>query len=175
MTNYQWDSYFVELFDACVDEYDDGNKDFATWFSDDDQAFLDSIGYTQQEFFDFVEDNVNSDGAEPTGTTALLVAAVRRDYFHVIQKGKPSDNVVEASTLPAKSSELDGFVWLPRIISKARAKLKGELDDDTMFGCGGDRAFLTEHDIHPADFLRAVWAAGDDDSKIVEFVKSQRL
>ena len=172
MNNYQWDSYFVELFDACVDEYDEGNKDFPTWFSEEDQDFLDSMGYTQREFFDFVEDNVTSDGAGPTGTTALLVAAVRRDFFRVIQNGVRSENVVEASTLPAKTAELDGIVWLPRIIAKARAKLNGELDDDTMFCCGGDRAFLSKHDIHPADFLRAVWSACDDDQKIVAFVKA---
>ncbi|NRB76342.1 MAG: hypothetical protein HRU46_18430 [Verrucomicrobiales bacterium] len=40
-----------------------------------------------------------------------------------------------------------------------------------MFSCGGDRNFLRTHDIAPSDFLRAVWAAGDDDSKIVDFVK----
>jgi hypothetical protein len=171
--HYQWDSYYVELFDACVDEYDAGNKDFPTWFSDEDIEFLDSIGHTQREFFDFVEDNVTSGGDGPTGTTALLVAAVRRDYFRVVQKTIPSTNVVPASSLPPKTAELAGLVWLPRIIAKARAKLKGELDDDTMYCCGGDRAFLTRQNIHPADFLRAVWAAGDDDQKIIDFIKTK--
>lgn len=174
MTDYTWDSYFVELFDACVDEYDDGNKDFETWFTEDDMAFLESIGYTQREFFDFVEDNCTSDGEDPTAITALLVAAVRRDYFHVVQKSKRSDKTVASATLPEKTAELEGFVWLPRIIAKARAKLRGELDNDTMYGCGGDRAFLTRHDIHPADFLRLVWAAHDDDRMIIEFVKSRK-
>lgn len=171
--HYQWDSYYVELFDACVDEYDAGNKDFPTWFSDEDIEFLDSIGHTQREFFDFVEDNVTSGGDGPTGTTALLVAAVRRDYFRVVQKTIPSTSVVPASSLPPKTAELAGLVWLPRIIAKARAKLKGELDDDTMYCCGGDRAFLTRQNIHPADFLRAVWAAGDDDQKIIDFIKTK--
>jgi hypothetical protein len=48
------------------------------------------------------------------------------------------------------------------------------MDPDTMFGCGGDRAFLSKYDIHPADFLRVVWAAGDDDQKILAYVKSKR-
>ena len=170
--HYQWDSYFVELFDACVDEYDDGNKDFATWFSEEDLEFLTSIGCKQREFFDLVEDNVTSDGVGPTGTTALLIAAVRRDYFRVVQKGTASTHVVPASSLPPKTAELAGFVWLPRIIAKARAKLKGELDEDTMFGCGGDRAFLSRLNVHPADFLRAVWAAGDDDQKAVDYLKA---
>jgi hypothetical protein len=156
-----------------VDEYDEGNKDFASWFSDDDIDFLDSIGHSQREFFDFVEDNVTSGGDGPTGTTALLVAAVRRDYFRFVQKGIPDTTVVPAATLPAKSAELAGLVWLPRIIAKARAKLKGQLDEDTMYCCGGDRDFLTRQNIHPADFLRAVWAAGDDDQKIIDFIQAQ--
>ncbi len=171
--HYQWDSYFVELFDACVDEYDDGNKDFSTWFSDEDLEFLDAIGCRQREFFDFVEDNVTSDGAGPSGTTALLIAAVRRDYFRVVQSSVPGTRIVPASSLPAKTAEVAGLVWLPRIIAKARAKLKGELDDNTMFCCGGDRAFLARVNIHPADFLRAVWAAEDDDQKIIDYVKAQ--
>jgi len=170
--HYKWDSYFVELFDACVDEYDEGNKDFPTWFTEEDQDFLDSIGCTQREFFDFVEDNVTSDGTNPTATTALLITAVRRDYFQVVQKSTPSSTTVPASSLPAKTAELAGHVWLPRIIAKARAKLKGQLDEDTMYGCGGDRAFLAKQNIHPADFLRAVWAAGDDDQKIISFLPS---
>lgn len=172
--NYLWDSYFVELFDACVDEYDDGNKDYESWFSDEDQEFLKSIGCKEREFFDFVEDNVTSGGEDPTAITALLVAAVRRDYFQVVQKGVLSDKIVDPATLPAKTAAVEGFVWLPRIIVKARAKLRGEMDPDTMYGCGGDRAFLSQHDIHPADFLRVVWAAGDDDQKIIEFVKSRQ-
>lgn len=172
--HYIWDSYFVELFDACVDEYDDGNKDYESWFSDEDQAFLKAIGCREREFFDFVEDNVTSGGEDPTAITALLVAAVRRDYFLTIQKGVASEKVIIPSDLPAKSAELEGFVWLPRIIAKANAKLRGEMDPDTMFGCGGDRAFLSKHDIHPADFLRVVWAADGDDSKIVAYVKSRQ-
>ncbi len=173
MKHYLWDSYFVELFDACVDEYDEGNRDFESWFSDEDQEFLRSIGCREREFFDFVEDNVTSGGENPTAITALLVAAVRRDYFLTIQKGVPSTRIVAPSELPAKTAELDGIVWLPRILVKARAKLRGEMDPDTMFGCGGDRAFLEKFDIHPADFLRVVWAAGDDDTKVLAYVKAR--
>ena len=134
MKHYTWDSYFVELFDACVDEYDEGNEDFESWFCDEDQDFLKSIGCREREFFDFVEDNVGSGGEEPTAITALLVAAVRRDYFLTIQKGVPSPHLVAPSELPEKTAELDGIVWLPRILVKARAKLRGEMDPDTMFG-----------------------------------------
>lgn len=171
--HYQWDAYFVELFDACVDEYDNDNQDYATWFSDEDQDFLDSIGCSQREFFDFVEDNITADTNGPTGTTVLLITAVRRDYFQVVQNGIPTTTTIPASSLPEKTAELAGLVWLPRIIAKARAKLKGQLDEDTMYGCGGDRDFLARQNIHPADFLRAVWAAGDDDQKIIDFIKAR--
>jgi hypothetical protein len=172
MKQYQWDSYFVELFDSCLDEYDDGNKDYESWFSDEDLEFLKSIGYRDREFFDFVEDNASSEGEDPTGTTALLIAAVRRDYLRVVQKGVTSTRTIRPEELPAKTAELAGIPWLPRIIAKARAKLRGEMDPDTMYGCGGDRAFLSKFDIHPADFLRAVWAAGEDDQAIIDYVKS---
>ena len=54
-----------------------------------------------------------------------------------------------------------------------RAKLRGEMPSDLMFDCGGDRKFLQSVNHHPADFLRHVWAAGDDDRKIIEVVKKQ--
>jgi hypothetical protein len=171
--HYIWDAYFAELFDSCVQEYDDDNRDPTSWFTEEDEAFFTAIGCRSREFFDFVEDHCVSDGQDPTAFTALLVTAVRRDYFLTVQKGVPSTHIIAPSELPAKSAEIDGIVWLPRIIVKARAKLRGEMDPDTMFCCGGDRAFLAKFDIHPADFLRHVWAAGDDDSKIIDFVKSK--
>ncbi len=171
--HYIWDAYFAELFDSCVQEYDEGNKDYEAWFTEEDEDFLNSIGCKPREIFDFIEDHCVSDGQDPTATTALLVTAVRRDYFLTIQKGIPSTSIVPASSLPAKNAEVDGIVWLPRIIVKARAKLRGEMDPDTMYGCGGDRAFLAKHDIHPADFLRVVWAAGEDDAKVIAYVKSR--
>lgn len=171
MHSYTWATDFRDLFDQCVERYQSGNHDFMSWFGKRDLEFLVSIGYKPREFFDFVEDHSNEEGGEPSKETAVLVAAVRRDYLHVEQGGKSSDQVVPASTLPAKSAEVEGIRWLPRIIAKAQAKLKGELDDNTMFGCGGDRAFLNQHDIHPADFLRVVWAFKGDTQKVLRFVK----
>jgi hypothetical protein len=40
-----------------------------------------------------------------------------------------------------------------------------------MYGCSGDRRFLREHNLHPADFLRAVWASHGDDQKVLAFVR----
>ncbi len=171
MSNYTWQTTFRALFDRCVQFHNGGNANHATWFGAEDKAFLQSIGYREQEFFDFVDDHCRY-GGDPSAETALLVAAVRRDFLTVVQHGKTSDKIVEPSELPAKNAEMDGIRWLPRLIAKARAKLRGEMDPDTMFGCGGDREFLSEHDLHPADFLRAVWAAEEDDKKILSYVKS---
>ncbi len=169
MSNYQWDSTFTDLYNRCVERYRGGDHDFHGYYSEDDLAFLTSIGYKPREFFDFVEDYV--DGGEPSPTTAVMIANVRRDYLKYEMNGELSAHVVSPDEFPAKDSEMKGIVWLPRIIMKARAKLRGELDPNSMFCCGGDRNFLRTHDIAPTDFLHAVWCAGDDDEKILEFVK----
>jgi len=171
---YTWASDFRELFERCVGLYRRGNRDFSSWFNKDDLAFLASIGYKKREFFDFVEDHVNEGAGEPSLETSLLIAAVRRDYLLVEQKGQTSTKEVPMSELPPKSAALEGFVWLPRIIAKAEAKLRGELDDNTMYLCGGDRSFLSRHDLHAADFLRVVWAAKGDKDKIVHYVKTKQ-
>ena len=171
---YNWAAYFGEMFVDCCEAYEDGHKDFTEWFEPDGLEFLKSIGAKPREIFDFVEDCVAAEGSEPTPETALLVASVRRDYFLVIQKGVPSTNIVKPSDLPAKTEALEGITWLPRIIAKAEAKLRGEMDPDIMYGCGGDRAFLSEHNIHPADFLREVWAAQGDKQKILGYVKAAK-
>lgn len=169
-----WDTRFLELHERCAAKHRNGETDFNKWYSPEDLAFLKAIGYSEQEFFDFVDDFVRY--GEPSPATALLVAAVRRDYFYVIQKGVPSERVVEMDELPAKTDEIDGIPWLPRLIAKARAKLKGEMNPDLMYGCAGDRRFFLEHDIHPADFLRIVWAADQsgNENTILEYVKHRR-
>lgn len=170
--SYNWAAQFGEIFVSCCEEYEDDNKDYLAWFDDEDLEFLKSIGCKARELFDFVEDCCSGDNVEPTPETALLIASARRDYFLVEQKGQWSARVIKPSELPSKTAELEGIVWLPRIIAKAEAKLRGEMDEDTMYGCGGDRAFLSRHHLHPADFLRVVWAARGNESKILSFVNS---
>lgn len=167
-TNYTWETQFRELFDNCCSRYQNGAQDPANYYEEKDRSFLQEIGYRPRELFDFVEDFC--DEGTPTPETAVLVASVRRDYFHVIQNRMPSSRTLLPDDLPDRKSELEGLVWLPRILAKARAKLKGELDPEIMYCCGGDRAFLSRHDIHPADFLRAVWAAGDEDHKVLAYL-----
>jgi len=166
-----WNDRFLNLFDHCTALYTGGNTDFSTYYDADAQALLGEIGYAPREFFDFVEDYCEH-GA-PSRSTAMLVAAVRRDYFQVVMEGKDGSRSMKSSDVPSRGEELDGIPYLPRILAKARAKLRGDLDPDMMFGCGGDRGFLQRvGGIHMADFLRRVWSAGEDDAKIVKWLRS---
>ncbi len=173
MAHYDWTVEFQRIYQQTVAAYRAGERKTERLFSPDEVKFLAAHGQTPQELFDFAEDAV-TDGSPDYGT-ALLIAAARRDYFLVVQHGKapgkphwrPGDD------FPKKSDSIDGIPWLPRIIEKARARLRGELPPDLMYGCGGDRKFLRSNDLPPADFLRFVWSAGEETGKIVEYVKSR--
>lgn len=166
-----WNDQFLDLFRSCLSKYKSGNRDFNSYYSEEDLKFLSSIGYKPRELFDFVEDL--GDEGSPSESTALLVAAVRRDYFFAVQEQAHSDKELGQGDLPTFGDKLTDITYLPRILVKARAKLKGELDPDIMYGCGGDRKFLKDHGGIPmADFLRNVWAAGTDDLKVANYVKN---
>jgi len=166
-----WNDHFLDLFKRCIKRYKNGDKDYANYYDDEDMSLLVSMGYRTREFFDFVEDYCEE--GEPSISTALLVAAVRRDYFAVVMERRVRKPTVNRENIPSSGEDFDDIHYLPRILAKARGKLKGELDPDIMFGCGGDRKFLRENgNIPMADFLRRVWAAGDDDAEVAEWVKS---
>ena len=95
---------------------------------------------------------------------------MRRDFFLSVQKGKPSTAVLVEAALPAKDEKAKGIEWLPRIIPKAKAKLRGELPATLMYCCGGDRRFFKAHDILPAEFLSLVWRNGDKDGATIDWV-----
>ena len=169
MDNYNWPKQFRELFEDALQAFAAGRRDAETLFEPEQVQFLADLGATPQEIFDFVEDTFY--GQEPGFETALLITAVRRDYFLTVQKGKRSARLIDMDKLPPKSAQLEGIEWLPRMIEKAQAKLRGEMPPDLMYCCGGDRAFLREHGVHAADFLREVWAAGDDPQHVLDFVR----
>ena len=166
-----WEQRFALLFQDAVEKYCQGHQQAAGLVDEKGRKFLASIGYTEQEFFDFVEDFAK-DG-EPTLNTALSIASVRRDYFLKEQAGAPSPHRISMDDLPPKTAEVEGIVWLPRIIPKAEAKLRGEMPPDLMYCCGGDRNFFKTHHIDAADFLRKVWDAHGNQTEIVAWVKAK--
>jgi hypothetical protein len=139
-------------------------------FEAKDVAFLSGIGCTTQELFDFVDDCLGYGDFD--FDTVFGVTAIRREYFLNVMNGMPSGRVVPMSELPAKSAAVDGIAWLPRLIAKARIKLRGEMNPDLMYGCAGDRPFLRERGLTLPQFLQLVRDKGDDERAIVDAVKS---
>jgi hypothetical protein len=143
-----------------------------TYFNAEELAFLTANGLTAQNLFDYAEDHHNY--SEPGYDQALAIELVRRDYFLNIQLGRPSGQMIEAETMPAKTESVLGIEWLPRLIPKAKAKLRGELPPTLMYCCGGDRRFFTTHDILPAEFLTLVWRNFQDTTAIIHWVADRR-
>ena len=168
MASYLWTRQLREIYDKAVELYRGGNRYSESYFTAEEVAFLSSIGLRPINLYDYAEDMVSA--GEPDWNTVLLIAAARRDYFLYHQHGVLLTTVTEATKLPPKTEELEGIPWLPRIIRKATCFLQGGLCHDIMYCCGGDRRFLKGYDIHPADFLRAVWASGGDQTKVLNFV-----
>jgi len=169
MNNYNYHERLKALWQKAVDQYRDGQRGADSYFNDDEEKWLADNGLTAQEIYDFAEDYV--DGGEPDFTTFAMITDVRRSFFLHQMNGERTGRTVDPETYPPKDSEAAGIRWLPRIIGKARAKLRGELDPDTMYSCGGDRKFLKENDIHPAQFLRVVAEHLDDDQAIIDWTK----
>ena len=164
-----WKTEFRGVWDRGVAAWNAGRRAPQTMFDGRDVAFLATFGCTAQELFDFVDDWQRY--GEPEFDTTLDVAALRRDYFLDVMRGKPSGRVAAMESLPAKTAEVDGIAWLPRLIVKARLKLRGEMPDDLMYGCAGDRPFLTGMNMDLPGFLQLVRDCGDDDRRIIDAVK----
>ena len=165
----EWQSEFHKVWDRGVAAWRAGRKSPGKMFDAGDTAFLSTIGCTPQELFDFVDDGQRY--GEPDFATTLEVTSLRRDCFLQVMRGQPTGLTVPMSRLPAKTAEVDGIAWLPRLIVKARIKLRGEMPADLMYGCAGDRPFLRKMNMTLSQFLRLVWDCGDDDRRIVDTVK----
>lgn len=172
MNHYSYQQTLKTIWNDAVAKYNEGNREPDSYFDETTLAELASLGLNMMDVYDFAEDFVTRD--EPDFETFLMVCEARRDYFLTVQAGKPSGQVIAAEALPPKDTEVKGIVWLPRIMPKALAKLRGELPPETMYGCGGDRGFFKENNIHPAEFLRAAWAYEDDESKLIDWVLARK-
>lgn len=168
MKHYDFADQFRAVYDRAVKLYAAGQRGAETFFSPAEKAFLAANGLNSQHLYDYAEDHNN--GGEPGYDRALAIELIRRDYFLNAQRGQASTRVLDESALPPKDAAVQGIAWLPRIIPKAKAKLRGELPPSLMYSCGGDRRFFKEHDIHPTEFLSLVWRHENDDAAIVAWV-----
>jgi len=168
MSHYDFSTQFRSCYDRAVAAYKQGKRGADTYFDTAQLAFLKANGLTAQYLYDYAEDHNNS--GEPGYDIALGIELVRRDYFLNAQHGRWSSTVLDEGKLPAKTDATHGIEWLPRIIPKAKAKLRGELPASLMYCCGGDRRFFKEHDILPAEFLSLVWRHEREDAAIVDWV-----
>lgn len=165
MNDVAWEKQFRAVYDRGVEAWQAGRRSPGSMFNAEDVAFLGTIGCTAQELFDFVDDmKVYGD---PDFATALAIQAVRRDYLLNEMEGQPGGKPAAMSDLPPKTQEVDGIAWLPRLIVKARLKLRGEMPADLMYGCGGDRPFVRRYKTTLADFLALVRRHGSDDRAII--------
>ncbi|MFM1945681.1 MAG: hypothetical protein RI897_4663 [Verrucomicrobiota bacterium] len=168
MHDNNWQSTFTQTWNTAVADWKNGRQSPSSMFSSQETlAFLQSIGCSPQELFDFVDDHLTY--GEPSLETTLEVTAIRRDYFLQDQQGQHSNHTANMASLPAKSDAANGIPWLPRIIAKARIKLRGEMPPELMYGCSGDRAFLKKINMSLPQFLSLV-RNNDNDQTIINTV-----
>lgn len=170
MSNNSWESEFRAVHARAVAAWRNGRRSVQSLLESGDLRFLDKVGCSAQELFDFVDDLMA--WGEPDLETVLAVQGVRRSYFLEEMGGQSSGKTGSMAALPSKSAAVDGIVWLPRLIVKARWKLRGEMPAELMYGCGGDRPFLRRMGMTLESFLRLVWECGEDDARIVAAVQS---
>jgi hypothetical protein len=171
MNHYDFPAQFRTLYDQAVSLYAKGKRGAGTYFDKAQAKWLAGNGITPQHMYDYAEDE--NSGGEPGFGHALATEAVRRDYFLNVQRGRASPAVLDEPGMPAKTDAVKGIEWLPRIIPKAKAKLRGELPDSLMYCCGGDRRFFKANNILPAEFLGIVWRNGDDDAATIDWVAAR--
>lgn len=172
MSCYNYQRTLQRIWEDARSKYESGHRDPNAYFKVEELSELAALGLNTMDVYDYVEDYVNH--GEPDFATFLMICDARRDYFITEQNAQPSEMRLDNDSLPAKTDELEGIVWLPRIMPKALAKLRGELPPETMYCCGGDRKFLKDNDIHPAEFLRATWAYQDEPDRLVQWVLARQ-
>lgn len=169
MKHFDFPLRFRAIYDKAVTRFGAGERVPDKLFSAEETAWLAANGITTQHLFDYAEDH-HKYGGEPGFEQALGIELVRRDYFLTVQDGRPSGVTIDETKLPAKTDTVRGIAWLPRLLPKARAKLRGELPSSLMYCCGGDRQFFKDRDILPAEFLAVIWRHETNDAGIVDWV-----
>lgn len=170
MKHYYFHQELKQLYVRSLELYQKGSRDVNDFFTDSQLQTISELGAKPMEFYDFAEDFIRY--GEPDWEIVYAIQTIRYHYFTLEQKEEWSLQELDPEKLPAKPAELGGIPWLPRIIEKAKGKLKGELPSSVMYCCGGDRKFLKSQDIHPADFLQTVWLYKGDPQKILERVNT---
>jgi hypothetical protein len=130
--NENWRQQFHKLFFTGVKRYEAGQQSPETMFKKDEVTFLESIGCSALEMFDFCDDYVRWGDVVYEHVEELQ--SVRLDHFQNTLNSKPTEHRMALDEFPAKSAEVEGIPWLPRLITKARAKLAGNLPGDLMYG-----------------------------------------
>ena len=130
MKHYEFQQTFRSLYDKAVALYAKGQRGAESFFTANETAFLAANGITSQNLYDYAEDHNNY--GEPGYDLALGIETARRDYFLLQQQGQLSKTVLDPDKMPAKTDAVRGIEWLPRIIPKAKAKLRGELPSSLM-------------------------------------------
>ena len=163
-----FNSRLSRIWNNAVSLYQRGNTESDRFPIENDLPLLSEFGMNKMDIFDYAEDWCLHQ--EPDFMTFLLVHYERWNYFTEEQESVPSIQFLDPSSLPEKTEEAEGIVWLPRIIPKAKAKLRGELPPSVMYGCGGDRLFFQNNQVHPAQFLRITRRFWDNEQAIINWV-----
>ena len=168
-TQDDWAFTFHKIYERAITQFERGLRGTDQVVDSSTSPFLGSIGMSQQELYDFVEDGVVA--GEPTFEEVLRITHLRRHYFLTVQKAQPSTRRLSTDDFPPGQATLGGYRWLPRILAKANAKLRGELPSDLMYSCGNDRAFLQPLGIMPFEFLEKVWQYEGHENQLLEYIK----
>jgi hypothetical protein len=172
INHYNYQQSLKTIWTDSVAKYIAGHQKPAGFLDEATLAELATYGLNLMDVFDYVEDFAGR--GDPSFEIFLTICEARRDYFLTEQNGRLSEKRLDSSTLPAKDSEVRGIAWLPRIMPKVIAKLRGELPSETMYGCGGDRSFFKANNIHPAEFLRIAWAYENEPEELIDWVVARR-
>ena len=127
-----WRTQFHDLFFKGVERHKQGRQSPEGMFEGEEPDFLESIGCSTQEMFDFCDDYVR--WGDVIYEQVEELQAVRYEHFINELNSEPTSHPMEMDEFPPKAAELEGIAWLPRLILKARAKLAGNLPADLMYG-----------------------------------------